>query len=149
MNNITRLQIRKDRDTEDTVRGKKQISENYEINSTRNKEELERNIKDIKMKAGVEMAQYLNQYAPSSSELTRQLDEITNKYGIMSQEAFAKYTGNLRGITDTMTYDTEKVMQLQTMRQTLQQTTVQNLLKDNGMALAGISYNDLSTMLKS
>jgi hypothetical protein len=94
------------------------------------------------------MSQYLNQYAPSSTELTRKLETITDKYGIMSQKAFSDYTANLRGITDTMTYDTEKVMQLQTMRQTLQQTTVQNLLKDNGMALAGVSYNDLSAMLQ-
>ena len=48
------------------------------------------------MSAGLEMSQYLNEYSPSSTELSRKLDDITNKYGIMSQDAFGKYTSNLR-----------------------------------------------------
>ena len=70
------------------------------------------------------MSQYLNEFAPSSTELERKLNDITNKYGLLSQDAFAKYTENIRGITDTMTYDTEKIMELQQKQQTLQQVTV-------------------------
>jgi hypothetical protein len=38
---------------------------------------------------------------------------------------------NLRGITDTLNYDTEKMLELQTTQQNLQQTNVSNLLQDN------------------
>jgi hypothetical protein len=35
-----------------------------------------------------------------------------------------------------MTYDTEKALQLESMKQQIQQTNVSNLLSNNGMALA-------------
>lgn len=149
MKNIGRLQERQARDTADTVQNKKRISEVYELNATRNKEDLNSTLKSIKMKAGLEMSQYLNEYAPSSTELERKLNDITNKYGILSQDAFAKYRENIQWITDVMTYDTEKIMELQQKKQTLQQVTVWNLLADNGMALAGLSKNDLQSMVQN
>lgn len=149
MKNIGRLQERQARDTADTIQNKKRISEVYELNATRNKEDLNNTLKSIKMSAWLEMSQYLNEFAPSSTELERKLNDITNKYGLLSQDAFAKYNENIRGITDTMTYDTEKIMELQQKKQTLQQVTVWKLLADNGMALAGLSKNDLQTMVQN
>jgi hypothetical protein len=98
---------------------------------TRSKQNLENTLNEIKNTNGIALNQYLNEYAPSSSELTRKLDELTDKFGIESQAAFNNYLTNLRGITDTMTYDTEKIMTLQDMKQKLQQTNVNNMLKDN------------------
>ena len=51
MKNIGRLQERQARDTADTVQNKKRISEVYELNATRNKEDLNSTLKQIKMKA--------------------------------------------------------------------------------------------------
>jgi len=149
MKNMDRLKLRQDWDTADTVQLKGRISDEYNKNTTRTKEDLETAMNQIKTQNWAALSQYLNEYAPSSTELTRKLDELDDKFGTESQQAFNMYLSNLRGITDTMTYDTEKVMQLQSMKQQLQQTSVQNLLQDNWAALAGISYNDLNTMLKS
>jgi hypothetical protein len=95
------------------------------------------------------MSQYLNEYAPSSVELGAQLDALINKYDLKSLAAFDAYGASLRGITDTATYDVEKVMSLQKMKQDIQQTNVNNMLANNGMALSGINYTDLNTMLSS
>lgn len=149
LKNVDRLQTRADRDTEDTATYKKRINETYELNASRTKEDLDKALNQLKSQVGTEMSQYLNEYAPSSVELWAQLDAITDKYGIMSQNALNTYMTNLRGITDTMAYDTEKVMSLQKMKQDIQQTNVNNMLANNGMALSGINYTDLNTMLSS
>lgn len=149
LKNVDRLQTRADRDTQDTATYKKRINETYELNASRTKEDLDKALNQIKSQLGTEMSQYLNQYAPSSVELGSQLDAITDKYGIMSQNALNTYMTNLRGITDTMTYDTEKVMSLQKMKQDIQQTNVNNMLANNGMALSGITYTDLNNMLSA
>ncbi len=147
--NMDRLSLRKDWDTTDTAMIKWRIIDDYNTGMTRVRQDLETAMNDIKTKNWVAMSQYLNQYAPSSSELTRKLNELEDYFWVKSQEAFAKYTANLRWITDTMTYDTEKFLQLEWMKQQLQQTNVKNLLANNGMALAWINYWDLQTMLQS
>ncbi len=147
--NMDRLKVRKDWDTEDTAMNKGRVIEDFNINMTRAKQDLETTLNEIKITNGAALWQYLNEYAPSSSELTRKLNELEDKFAIKSQQAFQMYTQNLRGITDTMTYNTEKVLQIEWMKQQLQQTNVNNLLANNGMALAWINYWDLSTMLKS
>lgn len=147
--NMDRLKVRKDWDTEDTAMNKGRVIEDFNINMTRAKQDLETTLNEIKTTNGAALWQYLNEYAPSSSELTRKLNELEDKFAIKSQQAFQLYTQNLRGITDTMTYDTEKALQIEWMKQQLQQTNVNNLLANNGMALAWINYWDLSTMLKN
>lgn len=147
--NMDRLSLRKDWDTEDTAMNKWRIIEDFNTNMTRTKQDLETTMNEIKTQNWVALSQYLNQYAPSSSELTRKLNELEDKFSAKSQDAISKYMANLRGITDTMTYDTEKALQLEWMKQQLQQTNVKNMLANNGAALAWINYWDLSTMLKS
>lgn len=147
--NVDRLKLRQDRDTQDTAQLKQRITEDYTQWITRTKEDLEKAMNQIKTSNGAALSQYINEYAPSSSELTRKLNALSDKFGNESQQAFNTYLWNLRGITDTMTYDTEKMLNLQQLKQNLQQTSVTNLLKDNGAALAGISMNQLSTMLQN
>jgi len=147
--NMNRLNVRKDWDTEDTAMNKGRVMEDFNTNMTRAKQDLETTLNDIKTTNWAALWQYLNEYAPSSSELTRKLNELEDTFAVKSQQALQLYTQNLRGITDTMTYDTEKALQLESMKQQIQQTNVSNLLSNNGMALAWINYWDLTTMLQS
>ena len=146
--NMNRLKTRAERDSEDTALNKSRINETYWINTTRIKTDLENSLNQIKTQNGSALSTYLAEYAPSSSELTRKLDELDNKFGLESQEAFNNYLKNLQWITDTMTYDTEKALKLDQLKQNLQQTNITNLMANNGAALAWISYSDLSTMLQ-
>lgn len=147
--NTNRLELRKDRDTENTALNKARITENYGINTTRIKTDLENSLNNIKTTVGSELSTYMNTYMPSSSELTRKLDELDSRFGNESQLAFNNYLKNLQWITDTMTYDTEKALKLDQLKQNLQQTNITNLMANNGAALAWINFSDLKSMLQS
>jgi len=149
LRNIDRLSTRKERDTEDTAKMKTRISDDYNTNITRSKQDLETQLNSIKTQNGAELNQYLMEYAPSSEELTRKLNDIDEKFAVESQQAFNMYLSNLRWITDTLTYDTEKMLELQGTQQELQQTNVSNLLQNNWAALSGMNYQWLSEMLQN
>ena len=149
MKNISRLQLRQDRDTTDTATNKARITENYWINTARIKTDLDNSLNQIRTSNGSALSTYMNTYMPSSSELTRKLDELDAKFGNESQLAFNNYLKNLQWITDTMTYDTEKSLKLDQLKQNLQQTSVKNLMENNWAALAWINFSDLKTMLSS
>lgn len=144
---IDRLQTKKDWDTSDTAKIKGRIADDFTKNMTRNTENLKTTIDKLKIDSWMEINTYLWDMSMSSEFLTRKLREVANKYWILSNQAIQEYNKTMRDDVDTMTYKTEKMLNLQTKQQYLQQTNVTNLLKDNWAALAWINYDSLNTML--
>jgi len=149
LKNIERLNIQKDRDTADTAKIKWRIIEDFTKNIERNKENLNNTLNSIKTSMGAELNQYLLDSSPTSDTLTRKLRKIKDKYGIQSFEARKAYNEAMKWDVDVMTYATEKALKLQQSMQNLQQTNVSNLLANNGLALQGMTYNQLGEMLTS
>jgi hypothetical protein len=58
----------------DTATNKARITENYGINTTRIKTDLENSLNAIRTSNGSALSTYMSTYMPSSSELTRKLD---------------------------------------------------------------------------
>jgi hypothetical protein len=76
------LETRADRDTEDTARTKTQITDDFEQSMTRSKQDLETTLNQIKTSNGSAIGEYLLEYAPSSTELTRKLNELDDKFSL-------------------------------------------------------------------
>lgn len=147
LRNVDRLETKKDWDDTDTAQYKARVSEEFNINSTRAKEDLDKYMNEVKTQTGGELNKYLLEYSPTSTELQRKIEDLQEKYYVATNATIESYQQNMRDAVDTMTYGTEKVLAMQQMKQDLQQTTVSNMLANNWAALAWISYDQLWTLL--
>jgi hypothetical protein len=90
----------------------------------------------------------LTKYAPSEELMTKELDRLTEEYGMKSMDLYNKFLENYKGITDAAMYESEKIQQYQTKQKELENMTLSYLYSNNGMALRNMSDADIENLYK-
>lgn len=145
---IARLRTQLNNSEIDTAENIKRIWENYGRDIDAQTKQFTQNLLALKMAGTNQVNTLLTKYSPSDEFLTKELERLTEDYGMQSLKLNNELLDSMKKITDVARQETEKVQEYQTKQKELENLTLSYLYNNNWMALRNMSDAQIEQLYK-
>ena len=146
---IDRLNQQLNEASADTAQYISRTTDDFTTNMSRLQLSFNDSLLNLRQAGTNEVNSLLSLYSPSDDIMTKEIDRITQEYGMKSMDLVLKRQEASKWIIDNAMYQAEKIQTYQAKQQELENNTLNYLYQNNWMALRNMTDADINSLYQN